>query len=75
MNSRAPWSCGLIHHVLDWEVEGLSLATANFFGGEGGVARIYALTLLLLSEEKKEREESPHIYALAFIDGYLSVTL
>ena len=34
--SRALWSCGLIHHVLDWEVEGSNLAAAgshrfNFF--------------------------------------------
>ena len=25
MYSRAPWSCGLMHHVLDREVEGLNL--------------------------------------------------
>ena len=27
--SRTPWSCGLIGHVLDWEVEGLNLSTAG----------------------------------------------
>ena len=29
--SRTPWSCGPMHHVLDWEVKGASLATVKFF--------------------------------------------
>ena len=29
MHNRAPWSCGLIHHVLDWEVKGSNLTAAG----------------------------------------------
>ena len=29
---RALWFCGLMHHVLDWEVEGSNLAAAISFG-------------------------------------------
>ena len=28
---RAPWSCGLIHHVLDWKVGGLNLGKSESF--------------------------------------------
>ena len=38
--------CGLIHHVLDQEVGGLNPAVANFFGGERGEARSYALAFV-----------------------------
>ena len=27
--AETPWSCGLIHHVLDWKVEGSNLATTK----------------------------------------------
>ena len=39
-SSRAPWSCGLIHYLLDWEVGGSNPTTAHFFRGEGGEARV-----------------------------------
>ena len=68
--SRAPWSCGLICHVLDWKVEASNLAAAkNIFKltkissqkseqkKKGTISLIESVRAVAVREEEETRRE------------------